>query len=111
MTIHLRSLQATAQDLERQRATDSLKKGLQHRPERDELIERKGPTISPLSRSVVEFIEEIVGNILPDSTAAPALLAHQKDLEKQMRADALNEKIAHRPDPGELVKEGILERK
>lgn len=28
-----------------------------------------------------------------------------------MRADSLNEKIAHRPTPGELVKEGILERR
>lgn len=26
-----------------------------------------------------------------------------------MRADSLNEKIAHRPSPTELVKEGILE--
>lgn len=50
------------------------------------------------------------GNILPNSTAAPALVAHQKELEKHMRADSLNEKIAHRPKPEELVKEGILER-
>jgi RPEL repeat len=27
-----------------------------------------------------------------------------------MRADSLNEKIAHRPKPEELIKEGILER-
>lgn len=26
-----------------------------------------------------------------------------------MRADSLNEKIAHRPSPSELVKEGILD--
>ena len=36
----LRALQSAAQDLERQRATDSLKKGLGKRPERDELVER-----------------------------------------------------------------------
>ena len=36
-----RALQSAAQDLERQRATDSLKKGLEKRPERDELIERR----------------------------------------------------------------------
>ena len=35
------SLQAAAQELERQRATDSLKKGLERRPEREELVERK----------------------------------------------------------------------
>jgi hypothetical protein len=28
-----------------------------------------------------------------------------------MRADSLNEKIAHRPKPEELIQEGILERK
>jgi RPEL repeat len=49
------------------------------------------------------------GNILPDSTAAPALQASQKSLEKHMRADSLEQKIQHRPKPEELVKEGILE--
>ncbi len=34
------ALQSAAQELERQRATDSLKKGLEKRPEREELIER-----------------------------------------------------------------------
>lgn len=37
----LRALQAAAQDLARQRTTDSLKKGLENRPTRDDLIERK----------------------------------------------------------------------
>lgn len=50
----------------------------------------------------------IPGNILPDSTAAPAIIGHQKELEKHMRADSLNEKIAHRPTPAELIKEGVL---
>lgn len=49
------------------------------------------------------------GNILPDSTAAPALQANQRSLEKRMRADSLEQKIQHRPKPEELVKEGILE--
>ena len=35
-----RSLQSKQQELERQRATDSLKKGLERRPEKDELIGR-----------------------------------------------------------------------
>ena len=35
-----RSLQSKQQELERQRATDSLKKGLERRPDKDELIER-----------------------------------------------------------------------
>lgn len=29
-------------------------------------------------------------------------------LEKHMRADSLNEKIAHRPSPEALLKEGVL---
>lgn len=40
MTAYYRALQSTAHDLERQRAADSLKKGLEHRPEREELVER-----------------------------------------------------------------------
>lgn len=43
-----RALQAKALELERQQVTDSLKKGLEHRSERDELIGRKlTPTILP----------------------------------------------------------------
>lgn len=34
------SLQAAQLELERQRATDNLKKGLEHRPEREELERR-----------------------------------------------------------------------
>ena len=84
----LRALQAKALELERQRATDNLKKGLENRPDRDTLVER---------------------NILPDSTVAPALQGHQKELEKHMRADNLEKGLQHRPSPDELVKKGILE--
>lgn len=50
------------------------------------------------------------GNILPDSTAAPALQANQRELEKHMRADSLEKGIQSRPNVDELVKKGILER-
>ncbi|CCF37005.1 hypothetical protein CH063_08438 [Colletotrichum higginsianum] len=66
---------------------NSLENHLQHRPNRAELIEK---------------------NILPASNAAPSLIAHQKELEKHMRADSLNDKISHRPAPEELIKEGVL---
>ncbi|RDW73368.1 RPEL repeat protein [Coleophoma cylindrospora] len=82
-----RALQSAAHELERQRASDSLKKGLEKRPQREDLVER---------------------NILLDSTAAPGIQGQQKELEKHMRADTLNEKIAHRPNPADLVKEGVL---
>lgn len=49
------------------------------------------------------------GNILPDSNAAPALQANQRELEKSMRRDSLEKHLANRPDPNQLVKEGILE--
>ncbi|KAK4142838.1 uncharacterized protein C8A04DRAFT_37887 [Dichotomopilus funicola] len=66
---------------------NSLEFHLSHRPDRQELVNK---------------------NILPASTAAPGLQAHQKELEKHMRADSLNEKIAHRPSPEALIKEGVL---
>ncbi|KAL2262246.1 hypothetical protein VTK26DRAFT_2038 [Humicola hyalothermophila] len=66
---------------------NSLEHHLAHRPDRQELVDR---------------------NILPASTAAPGLLAHQKELERHMRADSLNEKLAHRPSPEALIKEGVL---
>ncbi|CAJ0552968.1 Ff.00g010460.m01.CDS01 [Fusarium sp. VM40] len=66
---------------------NSLEAHLKHRPERAELVEK---------------------NILPASTAAPGLLAHQKELEKHMLEDKLNDKISHRPDPEALIKEGVL---
>lgn len=45
------SLQAAQLELERQQKTDSLKKHLEKRPERDELIERMSscPTLRPLT--------------------------------------------------------------
>lgn len=49
-----------------------------------------------------------IGNILPDSTAAPALQGHQRELEKHMRADSLEHKIQQRPRAEDLIKEGIL---
>ena len=49
------------------------------------------------------------GNILPDSTAAPALQGQQRELAKHMRANSLEQKLQQRPKPEELVKEGILE--
>lgn len=52
--------------------------------------------------------ETRIGNILASSTAAPSIQGHQRELEKHMRADSLNEKIQHRPKPEDLVKEGIL---
>ncbi|OAA62487.1 RPEL repeat protein [Niveomyces insectorum RCEF 264] len=67
---------------------NSLEQHLQNRPAREELVQK---------------------NILPASTAAPGLQAHQKELEKSMRADSLNDKIAHRPSPEELLKRGVLD--
>ena len=51
-----------------------------------------------------------VGNILPDSSAAPAIVGQQKELQKHMRKDSLEQKLQSRPKPEELVKEGILEK-
>jgi hypothetical protein len=94
--------------------TDSLKKGLEHRPQKEDLIERSFlhppfPTSTPQHYTTPKTNILLIGNILPTSNAAPSIQAHARELEKHMRADSLNEKIAHRPNPQELVKEGILQ--
>jgi hypothetical protein len=50
-----------------------------------------------------------VGNILPDSTAAPALQGHQRELERHMRANSLEKQLQNRPKAEELMQKGILE--
>lgn len=47
-------------------------------------------------------------NILPDSSAAPAILGQQRELEKNMRADTLEKAVQGRPQKDELVSKGIL---
>ncbi|CAJ2500140.1 Uu.00g029930.m01.CDS01 [Anthostomella pinea] len=66
---------------------NSLEHHLKERPERSELVDK---------------------NILPASSAAPSLQEKQKELEKHMKADTLNDKISHRPPPEKLMQEGVL---
>ncbi|ATY59207.1 RPEL repeat [Cordyceps militaris] len=66
---------------------NSLENHLIHRPERAALVDK---------------------NILPASSAAPGLLSQQKELQKHMLEDKLNDKISHRPAPETLVKDGVL---
>lgn len=47
-------------------------------------------------------------NILPDSKAAPSLQLKCNELKRARLADDLNEKLAKRPGPLELVESGIL---
>ena len=54
-------------------------------------------------------INYYLGNILPDSTAAPSIQGQQRELAKHMRADSLEQKLQQRPKPEELLKEGILD--
>ena len=51
---------------------------------------------------------ECIGNILPDSTAAPSIQGQQKELQRHMRADSLEQKLQQRPKADDLIKEGIL---
>ena len=104
------ALQSAALELERQRTTDSLRKQLEKRPERGELIERALCGCST-GRICYGLLIEMgnPGNILPDSTAAPALQGQQRELQRNMRANSLEQKIQHRPKPEDLIREGILE--
>lgn len=52
---------------------------------------------------------KLLGNILPDSIAAPSIQGQQRELAKHMRADSLEQKLQQRPKPEELLKEGILD--
>lgn len=101
-------MQAKQHELERQQQSDNLRKHLEKRPDREELVERK-TSQSAVNITKQALNELVLGNILPESTAAPALLANQRSLEKHMRADSLEQKIQQRPKPDQLVKEGILE--
>lgn len=47
-------------------------------------------------------------NILPDSKAAPSLQLKCNELKRARLADDLNEKLAKRPGPLELIESGIL---
>lgn len=49
-----------------------------------------------------------IGNILPDSTAAPGLQAQQKELAKHMRQNSLEKQLQSRPNMQELVDKKIL---
>lgn len=61
-----------------------------------------------LSRLVLVLVLTSKGNILPASTAAPALQAHARELERHMLADNLEHKIQNRPEPEALITQGIL---
>jgi len=97
------ALQSAAIDLERKLAAQNLKKDLKNRPQRETLVERKR-----LYKSSCRTPNWFIGNILPGSNVAPAIVGQQKELQKHMRADDLNEKLAHRPTAEELIKEGVL---
>jgi hypothetical protein len=83
---------------------NSLEKHLSNRPSPDELRQSMSFPLQYMHLSKLGRTTNLVcaENILPNSTAAPALQAQQKELEKHMRVDSLNEKIAHRPSPEEL---------
>lgn len=63
---------------------------------------------SQLTLNIGYFSNTAIGNILPDSHAAPGIQGQQKTLEKHMRADSLNEKLANRPKPEDLLNKGVL---
>lgn len=64
-----------------------------------------------LNSALIARSDLIVGNILSDTTAAPGLQAQQRELQKHMRANSLEKQLQQRPDPDELVREGILNGK
>lgn len=51
---------------------------------------------------------DLVLYYLTDTTAAPAIQAQQAELERSRLQDALEHKIQERPQPEQLVQQGIL---
>lgn len=82
-----------------------MRKGLEKRPDRDDLVERMS-NVSSLQNNTLNMLD--LGNILPDSTAAPSIQGQQKELAKHMRADSLDQKLQGRPKPEDLIGKGIL---
>lgn len=66
---------------------DFLKHKIQHRPDRQSLIEQ---------------------HILEDTTVSPSLQDKQRQLKRARLTDGLNDRLSHRPGPLELVKGNIL---
>lgn len=122
---------------------DNLKKQLDHRPDRAELVERMSfqfrlclflflphryvrdgqcsvffpYVLDQLSALVIcdpvtflTIFTVYIGNILPDTNAAPALIAHAHDLEKNMRRNSLEHKLQNRPQLESLIEKGIVEK-
>jgi hypothetical protein len=56
----------------------------------------------------LDILTTCKGNILPATSAAPALQAHAQELKRHMLADNLEHKIQNRPQPEELISQGIL---
>uniref|UniRef100_X2B2I5 Phosphatase and actin regulator n=1 Tax=Capitella teleta TaxID=283909 RepID=X2B2I5_CAPTE len=73
--------------LERAKTGDILRQKLQHRPDRQALVQH---------------------HILEDSTADPSLQERQRLLKKARLQDCLSNSLAHRPGPLELVEGNIL---
>jgi len=115
------ALMAAQRDLERSKLSDTLENKLKQRPDAQTLVNDRileyppaGTSTSPkeeLERMLAHRPDrdELVGrNILPSSNVAPALMAAQKELERNQLENALENKLKQRPDAQTLVKEGIL---
>ncbi|KAH9494914.1 hypothetical protein Btru_020788 [Bulinus truncatus] len=74
--------------LERAKTGDLLRHKIQHRPDRQALVQQ---------------------HILEDTTIDPSLHERQRLLKRSRLLDGLNDKLAHRPGPLELVQGNILQ--
>ncbi|CUS11783.1 unnamed protein product [Tuber aestivum] len=111
---------------------NSLENALAHRPDQKELEERNilhpRAEISERQQELAKAMAHRPGK--DDLVQPPALIAHQRELEKNMLerdlkvllplyhrrslslqfANNLQEKLSHRPEPQEVIQKGILRR-
>jgi hypothetical protein len=89
--------------LEKRKIEDSLRHKINHRPTAEALVEQN---ILKGNVYVFQHIMRLIS--YKDPKVAPALQRQQHDLERHLLQDTLEHKIHDRPEPAELVQQGIL---
>ncbi|XP_018612850.2 myocardin-related transcription factor B isoform X2 [Scleropages formosus] len=102
------SFHGQIRSLERARTENFLKHKIRSRPERSELVRMHILQVSEELWTSGGHWGEHPGETSSESVAEPSLQATQLKLKRARLADDLNEKIAQRPGPMELVEKNIL---
>jgi len=118
--------------LKKEKKAQALERGLENRPDRDELIERnvmKEATVAPNLQAAKDRLEKeqiannlkeglkkrkrkeelVEAGVMRSGTAEVGVQEKQRELQNRQARDALEERLSKRPDQQELLNAGILE--